>query len=829
MVVMKKKRHTVRNVVLGVLATGTALCFILGGVLLLWASTLTMPSIAIIEAQRKEQSTKIYDRTGTVLLYDMHQDVQRTVVPLTDISDNIKHATIAIEDAGFYSHFGIEPLAILRAVFKNIAAGDPLGGQGGSTITQQVVKNALLVRDKTIARKLKEWVLAIKLEREMSKDQILELYLNEIPYGGTKYGVEEASQAFFGVSAKDLTIAESAYLAALPQAPTYYSPYGPHRAALEERKNLVLQRMHDLGYITDDEYAQAKSEQVTFRPVSSGSIKAPHFVFYVIDQLSKLYGDTDLATANLKVTTTLDWDLEREAERIVYEHAQENVKTFNASNASLMAIDPNSGDIWVMVGSRDYFDDTIDGNFNIGLATRQPGSAFKPFAYAAAIARGYTSETVVYDVATQFSTACDKTNLTSDNGCYSPSNYDDKFRGPMTFRNALAQSVNIPAVKVMYLVGPKAVYDLARNMGITTLDPDYRRYGLTLVLGGGEVSLLEMTSAYGVFAHEGYRYPERSILEIDDGDGKVVYHEDPTGEQILDPKVALTISDMLDDNVARTPEFGSDSYLNFPGRDVAVKTGTTNDYRDAWIIGYTPSIAAGAWAGNNDNSPMVKKIAGFIVAPMWNEFMQKYFELKGASPAFPPPPPIDPTIKPVLRGYIYTPTAAETMDASSTQPDTRSVQGAVPPHSILQYVNKDDPRGPAPTNPANDPQYPYWEYGVLLWSLGQGSATLQDVVNQNNTTNTSHPTVTIERPNSGASTRLTEPFEVRLSIDSAQPISRIDYYVDSTLVGSVSNGSTSYSFKPSDHDITRGDHTLMVIAYDTGGGSGGSSASFTVR
>jgi len=621
-----RRKHRLRNFFLALVALGAALFFVLGGVFLLWAATLTMPTVDSIEAQRQEQSTKIYDRTGTVLLYDMHQDVRRTVVSLDDMSDYIKNATISIEDAGFYQHFGIEPLAILRAVFKNLVAGDLFGGQGGSTITQQVVKNMLLVKDKTISRKLKEWVLAIKLERQLSKDEILELYLNEAPYGGTKYGIEEASQAFFGKSAKELTLAEAAYLAALPQAPTYYSPYGNNRDALEQRKKLVLSRMLELGYISQEEYDTAKNEEVTFRPRTGATIKAPHFVFYVISELAKTYGDANLAQANLSVTTTLDWDLQREAEQIVYEHALENVDKYNASNASLMAVDPNTGEILVMVGSRDYFDDKIDGNYNIGLALRQPGSSFKPFAYAAALEKGYTSETVVYDVRTQFSTGCDKTDLTSNNGCYSPGNYDNKFHGPITFREALAQSVNVPAVKVLYLTGIRNTIELARAMGISTLD-SYKRYGLTLVLGGGEVSLLEMTSAYGVFAHDGFRYPHAAIREVRDGSGKLLEEHTLDGAQVVDPNVARTISDMLNDNVARTPAFGSNSYLYFPGRDVAVKTGTTNDYRDAWIIGYTPTIAAGAWAGNNDNSPMKKKVAGFIVAPLWNDFMNKYFEL----------------------------------------------------------------------------------------------------------------------------------------------------------------------------------------------------------
>ncbi len=787
-----------------------AACFLVGGVFLLWATTLTMPTVAAIEAARESNSTKIYDRTGTVLLYDMHQDMRRTEVPLGDIAPNVQHATIAIEDARFYRHFGIEPLSILRALIHNLKAGDLLGGQGGSTITQQVVKNALLVNDKKLSRKLKEWVLAIKLERELSKDAILELYLNTVPYGGTKYGIEEASQGFFGKPAHNLSLAESAYLAALPQAPTYYSPYGAHRDALDARKNTVLDRMHELGYISDEERTHARDEQVFFRPQSGASIKAPHFVFYVLEQLGKTYGDADLAQANLRVTTTLDWDLERAAEEIVLKHALENSVTYHASNASLMAVDPRNGEILAMVGSRDYFDTTIDGNYNIGLAARQPGSAFKPFAYAAALAKGYTTETVLYDVQTQFSTTCDKANMTNDDGCYAPTNYDGKFRGPMTFRNALAQSVNIPAIKALYLAGMSSTIALAKAMGLTTLG-DPSRYGLTLVLGGGEVSLLEMTSAYGVFAREGVRYPSHGILEVRDSSGKVLEHADPEGSQVLDRDTALSITDMLKDNVARTPAFGASSYLTFPGRDVAVKTGTTNDYHDAWIIGYTPSLAVGAWCGNNDNTPMEKKVAGFIVAPLWHELMQVHLD-RTAPEEFAAPPPLDPSLKPVLRGVTA-------YGSSSSEA----------PHSILSHVNKDDPRGPAPQNPWSDAQYPYWEYGILRWSLGTGSTSIESILENTGITSAQAPTVVIHTPDDNDHFDRTDRIRVRFSVASDDTPDRIEYYLDGSLRDTLAGDDTSFSFTPRSYDLDRGDHTLLVVAYTAHNTRGGAAVSFSVR
>lgn len=812
------KRHTkitLRAALIGSVALGTAVCFFAGGIFLLWATTLTIPTIDAIEAQRREQSTKIYDRTGEVLLYDMHQNVQRTAVSLDQISDHVEHATVAIEDAGFYSHFGIEPLAIIRAVLRNLQQGELLSGQGGSTITQQVIKNTLLSQEKTITRKLKEWILAIKLERVLSKEEILEMYLNETPYGGTKYGVEEASQGFFGKPAKDLTIVESAYIAALPQAPTYYSPYGNNRAALDERKDKVLSAMRSEGYISEEEYTSAKAEKVSFRPQTGATIKAPHFVFYVIEELAARYGDADLAQANLHVVTTLDWDLQKEAERIVYEQALANAKSFNASNASLMAIDPRTGGIVVMVGSRDYFDVSIEGNFNIGLAKRQPGSSFKPFAYAAAIDKGYTSETIVYDVPTQFSTACDPYNFTSEEGCYSPNNYDNVFRGPMTFRNALAQSVNIPAVKALYLAGTKNTIELAHRMGVRSLDAS-RDYGLTLVLGGGEVSLLEMTSAYGTFAQEGKRFPHTGILEVRDAQGALLETLEPKGEQVLHQDVARTVNDMLKDNNARTPAFGASSYLYFPEREVAAKTGTTNDYRDAWIIGYTPSLAVGAWAGNNDNSPMEKKVAGFIVAPMWNAFFQEYFKRNPAVERFTPPVPIDTSIHPMLRGIpLGLNTTADPLSETgeATTPET--------PHSILHYLAKNDPLGGG--NSQSDGQYPYWEYGVAQWYASQhtASSTSED-------DGLPKPIVHITAPNDGTELSLRDSIEIEIDIADTHEIEKVDYYIDGETVATLARDET-FTFSPKKLDLEPGTYTLFVVAKNDLGGRGGVSIQITVK
>jgi penicillin-binding protein 1C len=695
---------------------------VVGG-LFLWISSLEIPDLSTFEERRILQSTKIYDRTGEILLYDLHEDVRRTIVPYENISRHLKNATVAIEDDTFFEHWGVRPLAILRAALANLQEGSLLGGQGGSTITQQVIKNSILEQEKRLTRKIKEAILALRLEQVLTKEEILGHYLNESPYGGTLYGVEEASRAFFGKSASDVTLPEAAYLAALPQAPTRLSPYGNNRDLLEARKNQVLERMLINRFITDEEYQAALATEVEFLPQATTGIRAPHFVMYVREQLAERYGEEALAERGFRVITTLDYELQEEAERIVLERALYNEETFNAENASLVALDPTNGELLVMVGSRDYFDEDIDGNFNIALAERQPGSSFKPFVYAAAFDRGYTPATTLFDVQTQFSTACAVDNFTSEDNCYSPSNYDDRFRGPVSMRGALAQSLNIPAVKTLYLAGMAPALKLAQDAGLSTLtDPD--RYGLTLVLGGGEVRLLELTGAYGTFANEGRRHTTTAILRIEDRNGTVIEEHDPgNGQQVMDREVALQVSDVLADNVARTPLYGANSLLYFGGRDVAAKTGTTNDYRDAWIVGYTPNLVVGAWAGNNDNRSMARRISGLIITPMWREFMDVALAEQYAE-SFPEPAPLPGDLKPVLRsnGVALDPAAlAQNLIQSGADTDTDALLAAMfqNTHSILHFVDRTNPQGPYPANPGRDGQYRYWEYGVQVWNQRQ--------------------------------------------------------------------------------------------------------------
>ncbi len=684
-------RHTLFASLIAVCGLGF---LILGGLFIVVAIT-PVPDISSFDSRQIDQSTKIYDRTGQVLLYDYNRDARRDVVGLADISPNAINAAIATEDSSFYQHGGIRLTSIVRAMFADAFGGSL--SQGGSTITQQVVKNTLLTNQKSVIRKIHEWVLAIKLEEMYSKDHILETYLNNIPYGGTLYGIEAASEAYFGIPAKDLTVAEAAYLAAMIQAPSYYSPYGTHRTELDARKDFVLDRMHTLGFIDDTVYASAKTEKISFATTAQNAIIAPHFVFYILNRLEETYGPSALMSG-MRVTTTLDADLNAKAESIVAQYAVDNEKNFKASNASLIALDPPTGQILAMVGSRDFFDTTIDGQFNATLSSRQPGSAMKPFIYSLALMRGYTRDTVIFDTPTQFSTACNPSDINTDTPpCYSPGNFDNSFRGPMTFETALAQSINIPAVKVLYLVGVQNAINLAKSFGLTTLG-DPSQYGLTLVLGGGEVRLLDLTSAYTVFADDGIRNPPTGILQVDDAKGNILSQFTPQPSLVLPAHIARDMSAMLSDAPARVPEYALNSPLSFPNYDVAVKTGTTNDTKDAWVIGYTPSIAVGVWVGNNNNTPMVRTIAGFIAAPMWHAAMA-YALSKYPKTYFGEPDPISTSVPPMLKGNWQIPDA----------------NGNSIPHDLLYWTDKNNPQGPPLANPAQDPQFAYWEYGVSSW------------------------------------------------------------------------------------------------------------------
>lgn len=692
--IYKKNEHFWKNAI--ILIGG--IFVLLVAIIVIWLSTLQIPDFHAFQYRKVENSTQIYDRTGKVLLYDIHNDVKRTTIPFEEMGVNIKNATLAIEDSEFYNHGGIRISSIIRALLVNFFSTGTT--QGGSTITQQLIKNTLLTPEKSYTRKIKEWVLAIKIDRSLPKDKIFEDYLNENPYGGNIYGIQEASRTYFNKDAINLTLAEAAYLAAIPQSPGVLSPYRNNRDKLEARKNIVLSRMLELKFITKAEYDQAKSEVVVFVPRENTGIKAPHFVFFIKDYLENKYGADLVEKGGLKITTTLDYDLQSKGEEIVKEGALKNEKDWNGKNASLVAIDPKTGQILTMIGSRDYFDKAIDGNFNVSTALRQPGSSFKPFIYATAFNKGFTPDTVLFDLPTEFQTTCNAYGKAlpghSQSECYMPENYDGKTVGPISLRSALAQSRNIPAVKLFYLSGLRDSLKTAEDMGITSLS-DISRYGLTLVIGGGEVSLLDITSAYGVFADDGIRNPYTGILKVEDIDGNTLEEYQPSGREVLPKNTALIMSDILKRDDSRVPTFGAHSVLEIPGRDVAVKTGTTNNNKDAWTVGYSPDIAVGVWAGNNDNKAM-KKGGAAVAGPIWNKFITEALKKLPDTRFEEPDLYVDPlTTKPILRGIW---------------------QGNV--HTILYSVDKNDVMGPPPSNPENDSQFSHWEIPIQAWWARNG-------------------------------------------------------------------------------------------------------------
>lgn len=658
----------------------------------------TLPDPETIANRKVGESTKIYDRTGEILLYDIHGEEKRSVIPWDKVPESVKEATLATEDSNFYNHKGLDIRGIVRAFLRNLQNLEI--SEGGSTITQQLVKKALLGDERTITRKIKELTYSIEIERKFTKDQILWMYLNQIPYGSNIYGVEEASKTFFGKPASELSNAEAATIAALIRAPSYYSPYGNHVDALLARKDFVLTRMKDLGFITQEEYEKGKTEDITANfKKSAEKIAAPHFVIMVKEYLSYKYGEDVVESGGFKVTTTLDAGLQQIAEETVEKYAKINKEKYKASNAAMVSVDPKNGDLLALVGSADYFDIENEGNFNVATGERQPGSAFKPFAYATALQKGYTDFTVLFDLKTEFNPNCspDATETKDRFGldCYHPQNYDGLYRGPVTLRQALAQSLNVPSVKTLYLAGVADTIDTAQKMGISTLD-DRERFGLSLVLGGAEVKLVDIVSAYGVFAADGMRSPLAFIQKIESSDGSVLEEKKGEPERVLNPQIARMINDILSDNSARAPVFGYSSSLYIPGRDVAAKTGTTQENRDAWVIGYSPNLVTGVWTGNNRQESMTKQGAGISAAgPMWHEFMAKALE-SFPNEKFESPSPLSAS-KVMLDGnFVYTKDGASTPEY----------------HSILYYVDRSDPRGPFPADPHQDSQFQNWEWTV---------------------------------------------------------------------------------------------------------------------
>lgn len=566
-----------------------------------------LPSPTKLSESNGPLTTEFYDRKGE-LLYRLYEGKNRTIVPLTNVSPYLVQATIAIEDKNFYGHSGIDLFGIARS---GIAFFRDSQVQGGSTITQQLIKNTLLTPERSWTRKMKEAVLAFWTERIYSKNEILQMYFNEIPYGGPAWGASTASLTYFNKNVKDLTLAEAAYLAGLPASPTTYSPYGTNPDLAKERQKEVLRRMIEDGYITKEQATEAFTQKLDIKaPIAQ--IKAPHFVMYTREKLAQKYGEKVVSQGGLKIVTSIDLEIQRMAEKIVAEELVK-VQHLNVTNGAAMITDSKTGQILAMVGSKDYYDEKI-GNFNVATAPRQPGSSLKPVVFATGFKQGWSPGSVILDVPTVYRTAWET---------YAPVNYDGKFHGAVTVRQALGSSYNIPAVKMLASAGIPAMLQTAHDMGITTLQ-DTDRYGLSLALGGGEVKLVDMMGVYGTFSQMGIYHEPQPVIKITDSAGNII--EDnvkPEGRRVLTAGIAYLITDILADNNARTPAFGPNSLLRIPGHTVPVKTGTTDNKRDNWTFGYTPEYVVGVWVGNNDNVPMNPALSSGVTgaAPIWNRLI----------------------------------------------------------------------------------------------------------------------------------------------------------------------------------------------------------------
>lgn len=806
--------------------------FLIAVLFLYYAKDLPDPNKLL--SRNVPQSTKIYARDGS-LLYEIHGEYKRTLVNLDQISPNVKQATIAIEDKGFYKEGGISPTGIVRALLANILSGRK--AQGGSTITQQFVKNAILTDSKSWDRKIREAILAIAIDARFSKDQILQLYLNEVPFGRNAYGVEAASQTYFNKSAIDLSLAESAYLAAVVQAPTYYNPLGPHRADLDARKNTVISLMRQQEYINQEQEKQAQAEVITFSPITNG-IKAPHFVLWVQDYLANKYGESTLQEGGLQVHTTLDPRLQLIAETVVKNGVDKVSVKYNAHNAALVAIDPKTGQILAMVGSKDYFGEVepvgcapgknclFEPNVNVALSQRQPGSSFKPYVYGTAFKKqfGYAPASMLIDVVTDFGTYNGKN--------YIPHNYNGQSYGPVSIRKAMAGSLNVPAVKTLALVGVNNAVQTAHDLGITSPLADC---GLSLVLGGCEVRLLDHVAAFSAIANEGVKNQETPILKILDKDGKILEQFQSNPQNVLDPQAAYEIISIMTDNNARSFIFGANSPLILPDRVVAAKTGTTNNWHDGWTLGFTPSLAAGVWAGNNDGTLLKKGADGVVVAaPIWHDFMKR--ALASTTPEiFAVPPGIQKIIVDAVSGKLPTDatpnTVTETFAAYAIPTSYDDVHIKVPLDATTGLP------ATSLTSPGNIiykiynvlhsemPNNPNWENPVVAWALANGysyplnQATTTPIVN-----NGQGPTVTILDPADGKN--ITQmPFLVTVSAVSSNPIARVDLFINGEFYQSLTSQPFIFTVNK---NLADGPYAIAAHAVDLSGNTSDTSANITL-
>jgi 1A family penicillin-binding protein len=756
-----------------------------------------LPSPSKINATITAQSTQIFDRNGN-LLYEIHGNQNRIMASWDQIPQYAKDATIAIEDKNFYHEGGFSITGTARAILGLVTDNASLGG--GSTITQQYVKNALLTDQRSISRKIKEIILSIEINQMYSKNDILKMYLNEIPYGSNAYGIDVAAKTYFNEDLSQLTLAQCATLAAMPQAPTYYSPYGDNKAALMTRKNLVLEKMAQQHYITEAQAKAAENQVLVFSNNPYGSITAPHFVMYVRQQLVDMYGENMVDNGGLKVYTTLDLTKQNEAQASVTNNVAKNQGIYGDSNASLMSIDPKTGQILAMVGSANFFDDSIDGNVNVAEMERQPGSSFKPFVYATAWETPtWGPGSVLYDLKTDFG------------GGYSPNDYTGTFMGPVTMREALDDSLNVPAVKTLYIAGIGNSLATAKAMGITSLG-NASQYGLSLVLGTGEVTLAQMTSAYGVFADGGILQTPTWYLKIEDSKGKTLAQYKPSaGKRVLDPQIAYLMSNVLSDDAARAKVFGLGGPLTLPNRPVAAKTGTTENYVDAWTLGYTPSLVTGVWAGNDDGTPMTEAGGAIAAAPIWHDYMETALAGTPVEQFVKPsgiktvtldsvtgrqPSSGEPTETDVFPSWFNLSSVPN--GTTSYQVDTQTgklVNSSCPPSANL--ISTVGSNAVTAEIPFSDPAYSNWFAPIASWASAHGYPTSSSgsslgtdtcPLEQNNTqTSQGNPSIDFNTPVDGDSVSPT--FTVQIAATAPNGVQSVTVSYGSQTTQATLNGS----------------------------------------
>ncbi|MFA6027386.1 MAG: penicillin-binding protein [Patescibacteria group bacterium] len=814
----KKKKISKRKLWLKRLGIAVAICFALGVIFMVgvfaWFSK-DLPDPNKIGDRLVAESTIIFDKTGNTLLYEAGKDIKRTSTKPEEVPDLVKWATIDVEDKNFYNHPGFDWRGMLRSAGINFVSDKTVGG---STLTQQFIKQAIVGGEKKYTRKIKELILAIQLEKKYSKDEILTMYLNEINYGGVNYGIAAAANSYYGKKPSELTLAEAATLAGIPQRPTTFIS---DMEKLKVRRDYVLDQMVEQGHATKEEADKAKEEVVNLEQAAVYK-KAPHFVDYVITQLEDDFGP-NFMNQGLKVTTTLDWDKQQLAEKAIADN-MDLVRQYGGSNAGLVNIDTKTGQVLAMVGSYDYYADDYDGQVNVAIANRQPGSSFKPIAYYTAFSRGYTPNTVLFDLTTTFPI---------ESGSYTPHNYSGSTSGPLTMQQALGRSLNIPAVKTLYLAGLNNVLDVADSLGYTTFS-DRSRYGLALVLGGGEVKLLEHTSAFATLAREGVRHPVATIIKVENKKGDVLYEWKNQETQVLDQASAQNINQVLSTAANRGGMF---QWLNIKGHTVAAKTGTTQEFHDAWTMGYTPSFAVGVWVGNNDNSAMKNGADGSIVAaPIWNGYFSQI--LNGTEDEkFNTPPPKNPS-KPVLWGDAGT-TVKKKVDKITKKIIPDECLASYPAeyieekefkevHTILYYVNKDEPNGPAPKSPQSDPMFSAWEGPIQAWAKNQPDYYTEETEKEKCDLRATgqKPTMTISYPTDKTFLN-NSTFSIKISytVGSNRQATKVVYYIDNNVIDTKTAAPFATSYKPD--NLTTGSHTLKVAIFDNMGDEASASVSFT--